>query len=101
SECADKLGFEGKEYIRRIVAAADRMDHLIQDVLVYSRVARSELPLERIELGSFLHGLIEAYPQFADANASIEIVAPLAAVQANQAALTQCVSNLVGNAIKF
>ena len=72
-----KLGFEGREYCPPcIVAATDRMDRLIQDVLVYSRVSRSELKLERIELGSFLHGLIEAYPQFADANAAIEIVAP-------------------------
>jgi signal transduction histidine kinase len=95
------LGSEGKEYIRRIVTAGERMDRLIQDVLVYSRVTRTEMPLERVELGSFIAGILESYPQFDPSQTRIELVLPLAPVRANPTALTQCVSNLVGNAIKF
>ena len=101
AEYEDSIADQGKEYIRRIVAAADRMDRLIQDVLVYSRVARSELHLELVPLETFLPGMMESYPQFSASNARIDLVRPLATVQANQAALTQCVSNLIGNAIKF
>ncbi len=101
SDCGDRVGDDGKEYIRRIATAAERMDRLIQDVLVYSRLARTEMPTERIELGSFIAGIVESYPQFDAANAKIEIAVPLAAVRANPAALTQCVSNLLDNAIKF
>jgi signal transduction histidine kinase len=101
SDCGEQIGAEGREYIRRIVAASERMDRLIQDVLVYSRISRNEIPLERVELGAFLTGILESYPQFSSANADFEVVPPLAAVAANSAALTQCVSNLLGNAIKF
>ncbi len=100
-DCGKELGVEGKEYIRRIVTAGQRMDQLIQDVLVYSRVARVEMPLERIELASFIAGILESYPQFDPAHARIEVIVPLAPVRANAAALTQCVSNLITNAIKF
>lgn len=101
SDCGQQLDADGKEYIRRIMTAAGRMDQLIQDVLVYSRVAREEMPLERVELASFIAEILETYPQFDPTHAVIEVVVPLAPVRANRAALTQCVSNLIGNAIKF
>jgi signal transduction histidine kinase len=77
------------------------MDRLIQDVLVYSRTARNDMPLERVELGSFIAGILESYPEFSSNQAAIQLQLPLAAVTANPAALTQCVSNLIGNALKF
>jgi signal transduction histidine kinase len=101
SDCGQQLSADGKEYVRRIMTAAGRMDELIQDVLVYSRVARAEMPLERIELASFIAGILESYPQFDPTHAVIEVVIPLAPVKANPVALTQCISNLIGNAIKF
>lgn len=101
TECATQIGGPGREYLRRIMVAAERMDRLIRDVLVYSRVTREEMPLERMELASFIAGVIETYPGLNAAHAEIEVVAPLPAVRANPAALTQCFANLLGNAIKF
>lgn len=100
-ECGERLTSDGREYLRRIAAAANRMDRLIQDVLVYSRVARTEMPLERIELGTLIAGIIESYPQFLNEKDGITASLPLAAVRGNPTALTQCLSNLLGNAIKF
>lgn len=97
----ERLDATGREYLRRIIRAGERMDRLIQDVLVYSRVGRAEMPLERIELGSFLAGILESYPQFGAEHARIDVAPNLIPVIANPAALTQCVANLVGNAIKF
>ncbi|MBA4138094.1 MAG: hypothetical protein C0518_12330 [Opitutus sp.] len=95
------LGPEGREYLKRIVKASDRMDQLIKDVLIYSRLSREEMPLQRVELGTFLADLIESYPQFGPAQLQIDLQSPLLPVCANAAALTQCVSNLLGNAAKF
>jgi len=100
-ECPDEIGTRGREYIRRIVTSADRMDRLIQDVLVYSRVARSDLPLENVDLSALLNGILEGYPQFQPPKAEITVAFPLPPVRGNVAALTQCLSNLVGNAVKF
>ena len=77
------------------------MDHLIQDVLSYSRIARSELHLEPLELDELVQGILESYPGFQSPTAVLEVKRPLLSVVANEAALTQCLSNLLNNAIKF
>jgi signal transduction histidine kinase len=100
-ECGRQIGPEGKDYIRRIIGASDRMDRLIQDVLTYSRVARTELQLEPVAIEGLLDGILETYPQFQAPRARIEVRRPLPRVIANEAGLVQCLSNLIGNAIKF
>jgi signal transduction histidine kinase len=92
---------KAQEHIQRITSAAARMDKLIQDVLQYSRLARSELRLGPVDLRSLLHGIIESYPAFQPPQVEIQIEGTLPRVLGNEAALTQCFSNLLGNAIKF
>lgn len=100
-ESAGHLDEDGKEYLRRIIVSAQRLDALIQDVLSYSRIARSELPLETVELDSFIRDILVSYPDFSGGKARIEVKDKLPSVLANGAALTQVVSNLLGNAVKF
>jgi signal transduction histidine kinase len=100
-ECASQISPEGKEYIRRITSAAERMDRLIQDVLNYSRVARAELPFERIDTETLLRDILESYPMFHAPAADIQLEGTFPLVLGNQAVLTQCISNLLGNAVKF
>jgi PAS domain S-box-containing protein len=90
-----------REYLRRIIVSAQRLDVLIQDVLNYSRVSRSDLPVEKLDLESFIRDILVSYPDFAHGKASIEIDGRLPSVLANRAALTQVISNLLGNAVKF
>ncbi len=90
-----------QEHIQRITSAAARMDRLIQDVLQYSRLARSELKLAPVDVQGLLRGIIETYPAFQPPHVEIQIEGPLPRVLGNEAALTQCLSNLLGNAIKF
>ena len=92
---------EAQEHIRRIITAAARMDKLIQDVLQYSRLARSELHLSPVDVQALLSGIIETYPAFKPPLVEIHVKGPLPRVLGNEAALTQCFSNLLGNAIKF
>lgn len=99
-EYADKLDDDGRNYLRRITASALRMDLLIQDVLNYSKVARAELPLEPVDLEKLLRGILESYPMFHE-GAGILLQTPFPEVLGNEAALTQCFSNLLGNAVKF
>ncbi len=77
------------------------MDNLITDSLSYSQAARQELPLKPVDLCKLLIGLVETYPNLQPDKADIQIEANLPAVLGNEAALTQCFSNLLGNAVKF
>ena len=90
-----------QEHIQRIASAAARMDKLILDVLQYSRLARSELRLAPVDVQTLLCGIVESYPAFQPSEVEIQIDGPLPRVLGNEAALTQCFSNLLGNAIKF
>ncbi len=96
-----RLSPDGVEYLQRVTAATKRMDHLICDVLNYSLVVRGELPLRPVNVSELLHGIVQTYPAFESAHVEIRIPADLPPVQGNEAALTQCFSNLLENAVKF
>jgi signal transduction histidine kinase len=100
-ECSDQISADGKDYIRRITTAADRMDNLIQDVLNYSRIVRSDLPLASLDVGQLLRGILESYQHLQPPRAEISLDGRFPRVMANEAGLTQCISNLLGNAVKF
>jgi signal transduction histidine kinase len=100
-ECLTCARPPAQDHIHRITSAAARMDKLIQDVLQYSRLARSELRLAPVNAQELLEGIIESYPSFQPPEVEIKIDGPLPRLQGNEAALTQCFSNLLGNAIKF
>jgi PAS domain S-box-containing protein len=100
-DCGDQVADFGRDYIRRIVTSANRLDRLIQDVLQYSKVLKTELVLEPIAVERLIREVIDSYPVLQSARADVTIIKPLPAVLASEAALTQCISNLVGNAVKF
>jgi signal transduction histidine kinase len=99
--CGPVLDSENREYLERINTAAARMDRLITDSLSYSRSMRLELPLEAVDLGKLLKGIIDSYPVLQLPNAHVTLEENLPTVMGNEAGLTQCFSNLLGNAVKF
>jgi PAS domain S-box-containing protein len=92
---------DAKEYTRRIIVAAKRLDKLIQDALNYTKVAQQEIPLGQVDLSKLVRDLIDTYPNFHADKADILIVNKLPVVSGNDSLLTQCFSNLLGNAVKF
>ncbi|HEY9249659.1 MAG TPA: ATP-binding protein, partial [Rariglobus sp.] len=100
-ECMMSLNEQSREYLKRITTAAGRMDRLITDALSYSKVVRHEMQMEPVDTRRLLRGMIDSYPIFQEPKARIEIDAALPAVLGNEAGLTQCFSNLLGNAVKF
>jgi PAS domain S-box-containing protein len=99
-ECGDISPAAGT-YVQRIKTAAARMDQLIQDGFSYSRLMQGQLPLTPMDFGALLRGIIETYPAFQPPQVEIQVEGPFPLILGNEAALTQCISNLLGNAIKF
>jgi len=77
------------------------MDLLIVDLLDYSKVARGELVLQPADVEQLIQEIIASHPALDAAAADITVEGPLPRVLASEAALTQVISNLLCNAVKF
>ncbi|MBA4150550.1 MAG: PAS domain-containing protein [Verrucomicrobia bacterium] len=97
-EYAIQLNDEGKDLLRRIERGARRLDLLIQDVLAYSKVAKGEFQLLPVDLDTLIPEIIQSFNY---QNTRITINHPLPKVMGHEPLITQIISNLVGNAVKF
>jgi signal transduction histidine kinase len=88
------------ELLAKISRNADQMQHLINDLLALSRVARAEVTMEFVPLRAIISRVIEQNPAFQPPRALIEL-GPVADVIGNPVLLSQAVSNILGNAVKF
>jgi signal transduction histidine kinase len=93
------------EYLVKIVTGANRLDRLIQDVLAFSRLSRhngpNELQLVPVDLEKLVNEIRQEHPSLNPPQAEIEIQKPLLPVKGHEALLSQCLSNLLINAVKF
>lgn len=100
-DCADQLDENGRHYLVRIRKSTTRMGQLIDDLLTLSRVARSEINKENVDLSDMareisadLHG---NNPQrVIDFRIQNNIV-----VQADAHLMKAAMDNLLGNAWKY
>jgi signal transduction histidine kinase len=99
--CGEAPKQELKDCLKRICVGADRMDNLITDALNYNKAVRQELVLEPVDVSALLRGMLETYPEFQSSRAHIRMEGEFPEVMGNLAGLTQCFSNLLGNAVKF
>jgi PAS domain S-box-containing protein len=101
-DCAKGLDVTGRDYARRVVRAAGRMDNLIQDLLEYSRLTRAKLKLVPIRLAPLVaEVLFQLESEIHERGAEVSVQAPLPEVISHHGTLLQVVMNLISNAIKF
>jgi signal transduction histidine kinase len=96
-----ELDAEADEMIRYMGDGVDRMQQLIDDLLLYSRVGRTPLREESVDLDDVLADA-RAWlgPAVEESGARINSD-PLPRVRGERGQLTQVLQNLLGNAIKF
>ncbi len=98
---ADKLGDEGARFAGHLLAGAERMRGMINDVLEYSRAGREKASIEPIDFAEVVkEAMANLAPAIDESKAQIEIGAlPRVAIDRGQ--MTLVLQNLLGNAIKF
>jgi signal transduction histidine kinase len=101
AEHSGQLNHGGKLCLNRIVRSAGVMDQLIRDVLNYGQILRANPVLEPIDMALHFQVTREYYPAFSQEGANIQIEGPFPKVLGNAALLTQIVSHLFDNSIKF
>jgi light-regulated signal transduction histidine kinase (bacteriophytochrome) len=101
-EYQDKpLDDTGKTYLERVRKATQHMGLLIDDLLKLSRVAKSELLTESVDLSSMIREIAEAHQKKDPDRAVDVIVREGIMVQGDPYLIKVAMENLVDNAFKF
>jgi signal transduction histidine kinase len=98
---ADQLDERAQEYIHFAVDGAKRMQDLINDLLLFSRVGRTAESFQQVDLDAVARDVIEVLgPAIEEANATVT-VGDLPAVTGDRRLLGATLQNLITNALKF
>jgi light-regulated signal transduction histidine kinase (bacteriophytochrome) len=98
---ADRLDEDGKQHLRYVRESAQEMAALIDGLLNLSRVTRSELHREEVDLSSLAHAVFHQLRRIAPDRAVEAIVADDLMVEGDARLLRIVLENLIGNAWKF
>jgi signal transduction histidine kinase len=100
TDYGDRLG-DGADHLRRVVNAAARLDRLIQDVLAFARLSRAEIKVVPLDVEKLVQDIIRERPELRGPGAEVRIEGQLLPMLGHDASLTQCLTNLLDNAVKF
>ena len=97
----DRLNEKEKGYLGKLQAQAKRMRLLMQDLLLFAKVAELDLPFEQVDLKDVLQEVLnELQPEITAAGARIESV-ELPIIKGRTFQLRQMFHNLIENSLKY
>jgi signal transduction histidine kinase len=97
----DRLDDRAREFIAYAVDGVERMQRMIDDLLLYARAGTTDLRLERIAAGELVTAALrDLGPAVAERGAVVE-VGELPVLRGDPGQLQRVFQNLLGNAIKF
>ena len=92
---------EAKDYIDRMQNSAKRMQNLIDDLLMFSRVTTKTLPFEATDLKHVVNEVVsDLEVRIEQSGAKVE-VGELPVIDADPSQMRQLFQNLIANALKF
>ncbi len=100
-DCLDHIGQKGRKYLDRIQSETERMGKLIDGLLELSRVSRSDMKWEHVDLSMIAASIAERLKE-TEPERSVEFLIPRGLVTFGDPRLLEVMmSNLLGNAWKF
>jgi light-regulated signal transduction histidine kinase (bacteriophytochrome) len=97
----DSLDEVSRDYIKRMQPALEKMQQLLDSLLVYSRVTTVTEPKKKTDLRKSVEAALSNLELLiAENNARVE-VGELPLVDADEQQMVQLFQNLIGNAVKF
>jgi signal transduction histidine kinase len=98
---ADQLDKQGRNYLQRVRAASQRLEHIIDDMLILSRVTRREMRRKPVNLSTIAQEIaVELQANRPERQVSFAI-APELVVKADPSLMRLALENLLENAWKF
>ena len=97
----DSVDEQGKLLLESAFRGTERMQSLIDDLLVYSHASQDPLKLADVDTAALIRDVVEDFStEIAEQGADVE-VGPMPHIQSVHAPLSQVLHNLVGNSLKF
>jgi PAS domain S-box-containing protein len=98
----EKLDEEGKNKLQTLGRLAKRMEDIINDLLAFSRVGRTEQGLAEVDLNAVVADVLEALKVFLEeAKATVSVPEPLPRLLCDQVRVRAVFHNLVTNGVKY
>ena len=101
-EHAAALSDDAQRLLKRIQASSEFLDKLLLDLLAFGRTGRTEFDLVTVDVEKAWEAAVfQCSTEIERRHAKVEVREPLLKVRAHEATLGQCLTNLLGNALKF
>ncbi|HYA79877.1 MAG TPA: ATP-binding protein [Methylocystis sp.] len=99
---ADKLGEDGRAKLATIARLAQRLEDLIDTLLIYSRVGRVDLALEETDLDEVVRDVLDSLAiSLKEKGVQVRVPEPLPRLYCDSARVAEVFRNLLSNAIKY
>jgi signal transduction histidine kinase len=99
--CQEGLNEMGRDYVKRMQDAAERMQLLVSELLAYSRVSNEPLPYTRVDMNKVTRQVLKDLDWQIDNTKAQVHLAELPVIEADLMQMTHLMQNLIGNALKF
>lgn len=97
----EKLDEEGKDMLRTIATLTQQMEGLINALLHYSRLGRTELSIQETDLNELVQSVLNIYAITIDQKNAKIITQDLPRIVCDHVRIKEVFQNLVGNALKY
>jgi PAS domain S-box-containing protein len=98
---AEALTGEGIDYLQRMQSAAGRMQALINDLLLFSRITTKAQPFAPVDLGAIAREVVHDLEVRIHQTGGDVVIGDLPAIDGDALQMRQLLQNLVGNGLKF
>jgi PAS domain S-box-containing protein len=97
----DVLDETGRDYLKRMRDASQRMQTLINDLLTFSRVSTRAQPFTKVDLNSLIQDVISDLEIQIDRTQGKVEISDLPKIECDPTQMHQLIQNLINNGLKF
>ena len=97
----EALSARGQDSLDRMLAAAGRMQALINDLLTFARITTAPHPFVSVDLAAIASAVLEDLETQIARSGGRVTVGPLPTIEADPLQMRQLLQNLISNALKF